>query len=822
MRLLLTRFFALALLPAAWSCTFDAVGLNGFQFEAGEQNGFADAHTEAVDSLADADKDDTGQPVPCSNDAGCVLDADAAECVVPRCVDGFCKAVPSDSHCAEPTDCASWTCDAKKGCVKVPTPDKPCTPLNQCLLPGTCNAEGECTGSGPVVCQADTCYEPWCDPDSGCQTKPLSGPACDDSDPCTSGDACAEGVCKGTLQPDACPCKDDSECTQFDDADKCNGSMACIKGTCQLDPDTIVTCPQVPGVQCVEKACDKSTGDCYDKSTKADTPCEDGNPCTLISFCDGQGQCVGTAAPDGTTCDLDADKCTLDACEAGTCAAGPTKSCSSGSPCVLASCNPGNGACDKTVLDAVPCDDNDGCTVYDECKDGFCEGVEGCADCKVATNSGRLCTDGNDNTVGDFCFGSSCTGFKTQSWIEAQDKGTAFSRVTYQGTDYSLLGTRQTNAPDPLGKFVKFVPGNPFKPDWPYDPKLVDIDGRVAVGPAKIYYFGQSWSASSHLWDKAADVCPELNATGFELSAVAHRESPDSTTGASGESVLMGLSAVDEPSESCLLVSCNRASSASLWSCSAMAPFSVLGNEDPPMPLHVTAIRLPPPTGSCPTPAACVSKTNPIYVALSSPSPMGTTLGIRRGFTGEDGKLTWDSVANVEVPGQLPVEPRILALSVDSDLNLFAAGTNRFLFAKPAGANGSTIKANYMGLEDDETHFYGVYHDKFVTVIATTRISKGTGQDAKATFRLGALTGSAGLLLTPGGTEEPFFAQAATFTDCLDCLDSPLGLPGITDLAVNLDHMVAAPVSKPVLVLSGTVHDTAAGKPWGTAFVLAP
>ena len=73
---------------------------------------------------------------------------------------------------------------------------------------------------------------------------------CDDGDACTTNDTCVDGVCLGGPPPD---CNDDNVCTD----DSC-------------DPDT----------GCVH--------------LNNHDPCDDGDPCTLLDVCDGQGNCVGT------------------------------------------------------------------------------------------------------------------------------------------------------------------------------------------------------------------------------------------------------------------------------------------------------------------------------------------------------------------------------------------------------------------------------------------------------------------------------------------------------------------------------------------------
>src|SRR5262245_98464 len=112
-----------------------------------------------------------------------------------------------------------------------------CTASDQCHVAGTCNpATGQCstpttvadgaacndgnacttgdTGTSggssrtPVsVAGGDQCHTAGtCNPSTGtCSNSARpDGTACNDNDPCTINDACTNGVCAGTLSPEAC------------------------------------------------------------------------------------------------------------------------------------------------------------------------------------------------------------------------------------------------------------------------------------------------------------------------------------------------------------------------------------------------------------------------------------------------------------------------------------------------------------------------------------------------------------------------------------------------------------------------------------------
>jgi len=87
-----------------------------------------------------------------------------------------------------------------------------------------------------------------------CSQPASDGLACDDGNPCTTGDVCAAGACSGT-PADGIPCDDGESCTSPD---------VCVGGVCTGTP--------VPD----------------------GTPCDDGNPCSSPDLCEA-GTCSGAA-----------------------------------------------------------------------------------------------------------------------------------------------------------------------------------------------------------------------------------------------------------------------------------------------------------------------------------------------------------------------------------------------------------------------------------------------------------------------------------------------------------------------------------------------
>lgn len=261
-------------------------------------------------------------------------------------------------------------------------------------LDNDCNGqvdEGSCDDG--VQCTVDLC-----NPLSGCQNAPADA-LCDDGDVCTSHLCDLEQGCVGTNLDGPC-----------DDGDVCTTDDACSNGACS--GNSIVGC-------CLQ-----------------DVACDDGNPCTVDSCDPVTHQCQNLADPaEGKSCDGDGVGCTIETCQAGSCASsalvecpapeaacrevvcvssGPLaftcvvsnltsqEACDDGLFCTVGDacdeageCVPGGardcggevgscqfGICDELndkcasapLPDGLACDaDDDGCTVYDQCEEGICQ-----------------------------------------------------------------------------------------------------------------------------------------------------------------------------------------------------------------------------------------------------------------------------------------------------------------------------------------------------------------------------------------------------------------------------------------------------------------
>jgi MYXO-CTERM domain-containing protein len=252
-----------------------------------------------------------------------------------------------------------------------------------CAVGETCTA-GVCGGGVPPVCTdaGGPCAMAYCDPagaEGNCDTlTPFNdGTACDDSDPCTLGEACLSGACTGGAAPDCSDtgtqCRADATCDPAGADGNCDVPGAPLADGTVCDDGDVCTA----GEACVAGECGGGTPpDCSGT----------GSGCTGDSTCDptgAEGNCdvPGEPLADGDACD-DGDACTTgETCQSGDCTGGDTVDCSgTGDACSGdASCDPdgAEGNCDvpgEPVDDGTACDDQDACTENDTCQAGSCSG----------------------------------------------------------------------------------------------------------------------------------------------------------------------------------------------------------------------------------------------------------------------------------------------------------------------------------------------------------------------------------------------------------------------------------------------------------------
>lgn len=190
-----------------------------------------------------------------------------------------------------------------------------------------CRDNDDCAA---LAADAPACTTFVCDPAScRCvQQAVADGTACDDGDPCTGYDACRDGACAPGIP--VCECARDADCAALEDGDRCNGTLVCDLAAwpraCVVDPDTVVTCPDLDDDPCLGPACDPATGACA----------------------------PGFPANDGGSCD-DLDACTLgETCLDGACGGGAAVPCDDGLDCTDDACEPDTGC--VFVPNGLPCD----------------------------------------------------------------------------------------------------------------------------------------------------------------------------------------------------------------------------------------------------------------------------------------------------------------------------------------------------------------------------------------------------------------------------------------------------------------------------------
>ncbi len=308
----------------------------------------------------------------CAPATGCLFEFAAGACddgdactANDTCNEGTCagEAVVCDDN----NICTDDTCDPAAGCVAYPNKN-PCDDANPCTEGDVC-AAGECVAGLPANCDDDNdCTDDSCDPQAGgCVNVALSGIACDDGNPCLTGDTCDDGECVGVVAVD---CDDGNTCTanscnpatgcvttplsggECNDGNACTSGDVCAAGVCG---GQIVTCND--SNPCTQDLCAPASG-CLHPPIQGPGVCSDNNPCTQTDKCQ-QGVCVGS---NPLLCDDD-NICTND------------------------SCNLQTGQCDYSA-NSAPCDDGDPCTNDDQCSAKACLGGS-----QVVCNDNNQCTD---------------------------------------------------------------------------------------------------------------------------------------------------------------------------------------------------------------------------------------------------------------------------------------------------------------------------------------------------------------------------------------------------------------------------------------------
>jgi len=225
----------------------------------------------------------------------------------------------------------------------------------------------------------------------------------------------------------------------------------CMMGTCQGQPmpcDDANPCTLDVCTPCQEPGCRQPAACVH---LPVGTPCDDGDPCTLGDMCVG-GQCA-SGVPE---CD-DGIPCTLDSCSPeDVCHHEPRhEMCAAAEQCAQSSCDPLLGC--VLLPKTGPCNDDDPCTINDQCQTGICSGSPlACPEGAVCYGGTCLaCVEGSsfcDDDVLVTCKGGESVSFdcatEAQVCIEGPAPGQAECTVASASERIDTVGDAAPASPD--------------------------------------------------------------------------------------------------------------------------------------------------------------------------------------------------------------------------------------------------------------------------------------------------------------------------------------------------------------------------------------
>ncbi len=199
------------------------------------------------------------------------------------CASGSCTAGGALQDCNDGLTCTSDACSTT-GCTNA-------LQAGNCLIGGKCYASGAANALN--VCQACT---PGTNP-TGWSAN--DGAVCDDGNPCTIGDKCFGGACKGTPKD----CEDGNLCT----IDSCDPSQGCLHPATTGACDDMNAC--TAGETCATGSCTGGTTvDCNDQLACTTDTCNTTTGCSNVlqgGYCLIGGVCYGDGQPNpGAACQL--------------------------------------------------------------------------------------------------------------------------------------------------------------------------------------------------------------------------------------------------------------------------------------------------------------------------------------------------------------------------------------------------------------------------------------------------------------------------------------------------------------------------------------
>lgn len=343
------------------------------------------------------------------------------------CDDGlFCTedTICSSGTCSggTPVDCSSYSnqcntgyCDEDLNKCSTEYDSKEnqsCDDGKYCTVGERCR-RGDCTSGDQRNCDtyADQCNVGLCDENlDTCYSEPnvMNGSSCNDSQYCTVGEKCNNGVCEGGNARDCSAAVTEEQCQEGvcnEDANICQAVSANEGASC----DDGLFC--VVNESCQNGVCTGDMKDCSGVVT--DSQCETGICDDLWDRCEPEPINEGFPCDDGVFCNVG------EVCNEGVCTGGQERDCSEAigdEQCQVATCNEDEQSCDaQTANDGAECEDGLFCTVNETCTDGVCgDGVP--RDCSEAVADTQCQTEACDEE------NDACTPNNVEDGIECDDE----------------------------------------------------------------------------------------------------------------------------------------------------------------------------------------------------------------------------------------------------------------------------------------------------------------------------------------------------------------------------------------------------------------